>query len=790
MNREEPDKTMVINCADADMDTRTQKIPKSKTGHGVTGKTSKALATVWGMSRSFFEKRRDVTREISLSATPTATREITGDQLEQTSDRQLELVQLEAVYEEIEPFCEGGQGIISKAADRNLRRQVVIKSLKKEFLDIAEARRSFLTEAKVTAQLDHPAIVPIYSLNGDEGNGLHLSMKLINGMTLLDYLERIRINYQRDGIARYDEQKAILSRLELFIRICEAMSYAHSRNIMHCDLKPENVMIGEYRETYIMDWGIARHIKSSPDEDKEAESGRIAGTPRYLAPELLRGEKRDQRADIYALGVMLFEVVFLKTAFSGHTEKEVLQQVGRGQVEPLEHQFGVRIDTDLKAIIWKAISFKVSHRYHTVEALLEDLRRYLRGEQVSANPDNWATKTIRWAGKHRRLMLILTVIGLFAGIFGVAVAFYQGMTQAIESRKLSTAIGVAYSRCADSATQITMEFLKLERALDTLSSQAVVRLDARVTPMGQTEGQIPLYKVYDNPATRPPGTVFAKAYNQWIDPERICYQAPPGLENIGSAEFVRLAPLVETMRDLWLNSDRPVGTPGASDEKAAMEQALDEGKTILWIYLALADGLQFCYPGNGAYEDNYDSRTRSWYTEAAHGTGTAVWSDPYFDTGVEGNSLIITCSQQMLANNKLYGVAAVDVSLDRVVKVMKEFGNKEDFVLKKMLINSDGNILVDSREIYAYNTDLPDSSVSHREFKPFPNRKLFSRMFARRFGAIGEEEAGRQVLYVFAPITPLNWIYVEKINLAPFITYCNRQSLNIEAMRQLLEKSK
>ncbi len=788
INREEPGEAMTVNHADPDDDTATRMIPRQRTGEIVARKTSGALATVWGISRSFFGRRRDITREIRLSGTPTSSRHITGDPLEDTSDDKLNLVEIEAVYEQLEPFCEGGQGIIAKATDRTLRRQVVIKSLKKEFLNAAEARKSFLTEAKVTAQLDHPAIVPIYTLNGDADNGLHLSMKLINGMTLLDYLERIRANYERDGINRYNEPKAIVSRLELFTRICEAMSYAHSRNIMHCDLKPENVMIGEYRETYIMDWGIASHIKKNAEEVKEAVSGRVAGTPRYLAPEVLRG-KRDQRADIYALGIILFEIVFLKIAFSGDTEKEVLQRVGNGKIESFEHQFGTRVDTDLKAIIWKAVSLSPANRYSSVEAMLEDLRRYLRGEEISANPDRWATKIIRWGGRHRKAMLTLTLLGLFAGIFGVAMAFYQAMTQAIESRKLSTAVGVAYSRCADSANQISMEFLRLERALDSINSQALVRLDTRVTPMGGEKGGIPLFSVYASANTRPKSAFFSASYNQWIDPGNMSYHAPAGQEDAGGPEFIRLAPLVEKMRDLWINSDRPDGSL-PPDEDTELKRAQDIGKTILWIYIALPNGLQFCYPGNGSYSEDYDSRKRSWYLDAARGEGSAVWSDPYFDTGVEGNSLVMTCSQQMIANGKLYGVAAVDVSIDRVVKIMKQHGNKEDFVLKKMLVNSYGNILADSRELYTYNTGLAETSITPREFKPFPDRKLFSRMFNRRFGTIVQEEAGRRVLYVFAPIQPLNWLYVEKINLNTFIAYCDRQAVNIEAMRKLLEKTK
>jgi len=100
--------------------------------------------------------------------------------------------------------------------------------------------------------------VPIYSLHTDKDNGLHLAMKLISGQDFKTYLLRIVNHYERDGIRHYNEGKSLKNRLDIFLKVCDALEYAHSRNIMHCDLKPENVMIGEYHDAYLMDWGIAR----------------------------------------------------------------------------------------------------------------------------------------------------------------------------------------------------------------------------------------------------------------------------------------------------------------------------------------------------------------------------------------------------------------------------------------------------------------------------------------------------------------------------------------------------
>ena len=152
--------------------------------------------------------------------------------------------------------------------------------------------------------------------------------------------------------------------------------YAHSRNVMHCDLKPANIMIGEYHEAYIMDWGIAHAIQ--PEESKRT----LAGTPQYLSPEAILGESCDQRADIFAMGAILFETVMLKPAFTGETAEEVMANIRDGAMEPETHRFGTRVSRDLKAIIRKALAADPACRYQQIGELSADLRRCLMGLEV------------------------------------------------------------------------------------------------------------------------------------------------------------------------------------------------------------------------------------------------------------------------------------------------------------------------------------------------------------------------------------------------------------------------
>ena len=299
-----------------------------------------------------------------------------------------------ARYAMLTEFAEGGTAKISIARDRNLRRLVAVKSLRMDAENIKELLTSFVTEAKVTAQLDHPGIIPIYGLARDEQNGIHLVMKLVNGRTLREYLKNITLNYRIRGVDAFDETVELRKRLEIFLRVCDTLVYAHHRNVIHRDLKPENIMIGKYMEVYVMDWGLARVLTEVGDNFPA--NNKISGTLRYFPPEVLRGEPLDLRSDIFTLGLILQEIVTLQYAFNGHDEKEIVDRVRKGQIEPVVHLFGRKIDGKLRAIIRKATAYDLEERYQTVEDLAEDLRRYMGGLSVSVGTENLFDKALRF----------------------------------------------------------------------------------------------------------------------------------------------------------------------------------------------------------------------------------------------------------------------------------------------------------------------------------------------------------------------------------------------------------
>ncbi len=314
----------------------------------------------------------------------------------------------------------GGVGVVSLARDESLHRKVALKQLH----DVSESkdviRHRFLREAQVTAQLDHPNIVPLYSLEYTKEGQPAYAMKLVQGRTLQQLL--------REVVQHYEEKKplprelSLETRIEHFIKVCDAVAYAHSKGVIHRDLKPANVMIGRYNQVYVMDWGLARLMQQEEREHsiitpkdtsepsiEETLAGQILGTPPYMSPEQAAGlhPMLDGRSDLYALGLILFELITLRPAITGYVAAEILAKAMRGQIAPMEHLRAEPIPSSLQSIVEKATHLDREDRYASVEALAEDLRCYLRGEALLARPDNPLQQIGRYLLKHRQMTLIV-----------------------------------------------------------------------------------------------------------------------------------------------------------------------------------------------------------------------------------------------------------------------------------------------------------------------------------------------------------------------------------------------
>jgi len=664
-------------------------------------------------------------------------------------------------YEKLEEFAEGGHGTISLAQDKSLKRLVALKSLKHEFLDERKIVDGFIAEARLTAQLEHPSVAPIYSMERDSSDGLHLAMKLIRGRTLKDYLAQIIKSYNRDGVASFDERKSLSFRLDVFLRVCDALSYAHSRNVMHCDLKPENIMIGEYRETYLMDWGIARLIKEPGFEpSKWVKPKSISGTPRYLSPEAVNGEHTDHRADIYALGLILFELTALRGAVSGNDNMEVLTKIRNGEIDPLRHRYGASIDADLKAIIFKALETDRERRYQSVAELSEDVRRYLRFAEVRANPDNFPRKCVRWLYSHRTAFSGAILLALLVAATSVAFALYEKMSSLEITRERETKTNQAHSRTMEAGFLIDRLALHIESELNSIAEESSFLL--------RWEHKSKVDKAYSpsdlaNDATAPEDLVYAPVYRLKISPGHFVYKAPPGMTQEAAAKNVqRLAPMGRKLPYAVLESFPGVNV-SPSDLASAKRELLSKGCPARWIYIGLEDGFFMSYPGKSSYPESYDPRLRPWY-KAGRSNVRARWESPYIDTG--GQGLVLPCASAIMDDDdKLYGVVGMDVAFDYIVQLLNSEGNPSSIVKTKYLLNQDGNVIVSTDPKMKNLSFEPGTVINDTPKLPqYPDMPLFRRMSASGFGTIIESRFDGEVLHSFASIKALSLLYVEDID--------------------------
>jgi eukaryotic-like serine/threonine-protein kinase len=315
-------------------------------------------------------------------------------------------------------IARGGMGRIVAARDRRLLRPVAVK----ELLHASETLAvRFRREALLTARLQHPAIVSVYEAGRWQSGEPFYAMRIVSGRSLDKVIGATRF---------YEERIALLPNV---LTVAEALAYAHANGIIHRDLKPPNIIIGAFGETVVIDWGLAKDLRDarSDDDTTDTESehsadvtvaGDVMGTPVYMPPEQARGEPVDERADVYALGAILYHVLSGRLPYTGETSRDVILKVVAGPPIDL-HEIEARVPEDLLTIVRKCLAPKPAERYATARELAEDLKRYLTGQLVSVHRYSFAQLAQRWLARHRTAVTV-AAIGLLAltatGVISVA----------------------------------------------------------------------------------------------------------------------------------------------------------------------------------------------------------------------------------------------------------------------------------------------------------------------------------------------------------------------------------
>lgn len=334
-------------------------------------------------------------------------------------------------YRDFQPLTQGGEAILRTCVDENLGRTVVMKTLQPQFQNLETYQKRFLREARVTAQIPHPATIPVYELSRDSEGNAYFTMKKLRGRDLSDILDKIS-----EGDKATIEKYPLDSLLNVLIHCSQCLAFAHNQKVVHRDMKPANIMIGDYGEIMVLDWGLAKVWDMEDDEDvdrlirsgQQAMSGRLTGrgdvqgTPFYMSPEqAVETGDVDERTDIYNMGIILFEVLTGESYMSGRNFKEIKRKL---QEDPVREPRAVaplkRIPAELNAICMKALQRSVTDRYQKMSEFSEDLRAALLGNPVSVYHEPIWGRALKW--RDRKVFSAASLIWMLAGAtlcFGV-----------------------------------------------------------------------------------------------------------------------------------------------------------------------------------------------------------------------------------------------------------------------------------------------------------------------------------------------------------------------------------
>lgn len=259
----------------------------------------------------------------------------------------------------------GGTGRVFLAYEPSLDREVAVKEMGEEFASQEAFRSAFVYEARTTARLHHPGIVPIHALTTGSNGQLAFSMQVLKGKSLYAWMMQPELPV--------GSQERIEQGIEILLKVCDTLAYAHSREVLHCDLKPDNVMVGDFGAVHLMDWGSARPFEHEVKDE-------MSGTPAYMSPEQARNERLDVRSDVFGLGAMLYELVSGNLPYGTlRPEVSLLRAVDGNVVDIREAMAGRSLSPRLAKIVMRATAPALANRYPTVMELRQDLHHFLLG---------------------------------------------------------------------------------------------------------------------------------------------------------------------------------------------------------------------------------------------------------------------------------------------------------------------------------------------------------------------------------------------------------------------------
>ena len=314
-------------------------------------------------------------------------------------------------------LAEGGEKRIYKVYDSAADRFVAMAKAPKSSLD--SEKEHFLREARLTAALQHPNIISIYDMGIDSNNDVYFIMALLQGQTLKELINELKVSSSTSKYSR-------LELLQIFMKVCDAIAYAHSRKVVHLDLKPENISIGYFGDVTVFDWGLAQVIDRSCSSSEikvdneltlDAETlndftikGKLKGTPGFMSPNQAEGGSATFSDDIYSLGVMLYIILVHELPLQTNCSdlKTIIDQTLKGNITPI-NEYDNKLPIGLCAVVHKALSLDSNDRYKAVTELRQDLQNYLDGFATAAENASFIKQIKLLIKRNQRLSLLMAL---------------------------------------------------------------------------------------------------------------------------------------------------------------------------------------------------------------------------------------------------------------------------------------------------------------------------------------------------------------------------------------------